>query len=260
MKNFSLVLSGGGALGIAHLGVLDDLEEYKLFPSEIIGTSMGGIIGAGIAIGMKEKDIFEIIKEFSNVFNWIKFSFSSNAIIKTDKIEKIFDLIFGNKKIKDTTIPLKIIATNLRTTECKVFTKDDDILIKDALLATMAIPGVFEEKEINNEIYVDGFLTQNLGVKEASLDNIIAVDVLGKNSFSTSLPQNSIKTKNVLDMFEKSLRILIYNQTKQSINNLDKNKRLILLEPDTKKYKTYHFHKYKEIKECGKGLLMQNLP
>ncbi|WP_211325219.1 hypothetical protein [Caminibacter pacificus] len=61
-------------------------------------------------------------------------------------------------------------------------------------------------------------------------------------------------------MFEKSLRILIYNQTKQSINNLDKNKRLILLEPDTKKYKTYHFHKYKEIKECGKGLLMQNLP
>ena len=260
MKNFSLVLSGGGALGIAHLGVLDDLEEYKLFPSEIIGTSMGGIIGAGIAIGMKEKDIFEIIKEFSNVFNWIKFSLSGNAIIKTDKIEKIFDLIFGNKKIKDTTIPLKIIATNLRTTECKVFTKDDDILIKDALLATMAIPGVFEEKEINNEIYVDGFLTQNLGVKEASLDNIIAVDVLGKNSFSTSLPQNSIKTKNVLDMFEKSLRILIYNQTKQSINNLDKNKRLILLEPDTKKYKTYHFHKYKEIKECGKGLLMQNLP
>jgi len=260
MKNFSLVLSGGGALGIAHLGVLDDLEEYKLFPSEIIGTSMGGIIGAGIAIGMKEKDIFEIIKEFSNVFNWIKFSLSGNAIIKTDKIEKIFDLIFGNKKIKDTTVPLKIIATNLRTTECKVFTKDDDILIKDALLATMAIPGVFEEKEINNEIYVDGFLTQNLGVKEASLDNIIAVDVLGKNSFSTSLPRNSIKTKNVLDMFEKSLRILIYNQTKQSINNLDKNKRLILLEPDTKKYKTYHFHKYKEIKECGKGLLMQNLP
>ncbi|ROR41250.1 patatin-like phospholipase family protein [Caminibacter pacificus] len=197
MKNFSLVLSGGGALGIAHLGVLDDLEEYKLFPSEIIGTSMGGIISAGIAIGMKEKAIFEIIKEFSNVFNWIKFSLSGNAIIKTDKIEKIFDLIFGNKKIKDTTVPLKIIATNLRTTECKVFTKDDDILIKDALLATMAIPGVFEEKEINNEIYVDGFLTQNLGVKEASLDNIIAVDVLGKNSFSTSLPQNSIKTKNV---------------------------------------------------------------
>ena len=255
MQNFSLVLSGGGALGIAHLGVLEDLEKLDLTPSEIIGTSMGGIIGAGIAIGMKEKEIYELIKEFSNVFNWIKFSLSGNAIIKTDKISKIFYSIFGDKKIKDTKIPLKIIATNLHTTESQVFTKDDNVLIKDALLATMAIPGIFEEMIIDGEIYVDGFLTQNLGVKEAVFDNILAVDVLGKNSFSTDLPQNTLKTKNVMDMFEKSLRILIYNQTKHAINLLEKNKKLILLEPKTKGFKTYHFHKYKEIKECGKGLL-----
>jgi len=52
-ENFTLVLSGGGALGIAHLGVLHDLEQQNIVPSEIVGTSMGGIIGACMAIGMK---------------------------------------------------------------------------------------------------------------------------------------------------------------------------------------------------------------
>ena len=58
-KPFSLVLSGGGALGIAHLGVIHDLELYEAVPSELIGTSMGGIIAACMAVGMKEKEIKE---------------------------------------------------------------------------------------------------------------------------------------------------------------------------------------------------------
>jgi len=51
-NNFTLVLSGGGALGIAHLGVLHDLEKENITPSEIVGTSMGGIIGAFLAVGL----------------------------------------------------------------------------------------------------------------------------------------------------------------------------------------------------------------
>lgn len=54
-------------------------------------------------------------------------------------------------------------------------------------------------------------------------------------------------------MFEKSLRLLIYNQTQSNLRNIDKN--IIFIEPDTKKYKTYHFHKTKEIRALGMGLL-----
>jgi len=114
-ESFSLVLSGGGALGIAHLGVLHDLEQQNIVPDEIIGTSMGGIIGACLAIGMKEQEIFEQIKIFSGLFNWVKFSFSGNAVVDNDKISKIFDALFQEKKMCDTTIPLKLIATNLLT-------------------------------------------------------------------------------------------------------------------------------------------------
>ncbi len=250
---FSLVLSGGGALGIAHLGVLYDLERYQIKADEIIGTSMGGIIAACAAIGMKESDIFVHLKKLSLLQNWIKFSFNGNAIVDNDKIERILDEIFHNLKMKDTQIPLKIIVTNLRTGHKKVFDKDDNVYIKDALLCTMAIPGIFDEHKIGNEIYADGFLCENLGINEASLDNVLAVDVLGENSFTHKMPNNFFKTANVLEMFEKSMRLLIYNQTQTNLRNLKKN--IVLVEPNTKKYKTFHFHKPKELRALGLGLI-----
>ncbi len=252
-KNFTLVLSGGGALGIAQLGVLHDLEKQNIIPNEIVGTSMGGIIAASIAIGMTEKEVYEEIENFSNVFNWIKFSFSGNSVVDNEKISKIFSKIFKERKMKDTVIPLKLIATNLHNGHKKVFTASDDVLIRDAILSTMAIPGVFEEHIIDGETYGDGFLCENLGINEASFNDVLAVDVMGENSFEKAMPDSFFKTANVLEMFEKSMRLLIYNQTQTHIKNSNKN--IYLLEPITKEYKTFQFHKYKEIRTLGLGLL-----
>ena len=250
---FSLSLSGGGALGFAHLGVLEDLEEKNLVPSEILGTSMGGIIGALYAIGLDSNEIIKIVSEFGSITKWMKFSFSGNAIIDTKRIENIFEMIFKDKKIKDTKIPLKIIATDFESSSKRVFDKNDNIKIIDALLATMAIPGIFKEHIINNKIYVDGFLCENLPILEASKEIILAVDVLGKNSFETTLPNNLFKTFNIFEMFEKSMRSLIYNQTRCNLKLIQKD--IILIEPDTKKFNTYDFHKLKDIRKYGLGLL-----
>ena len=252
-NDFALVLSGGGALGIAHLGVLADLEEKSITPKEIVGTSMGGIIGACLAIGMREKEIYKKIEEFSSVYKWISFSFSGNAIVENNKIESIFDNIFKNRKMRDTDIPLKLVATDLLDGHKRVFCAEDDIYIKDAILASMAIPGVFDEHVIDGKVYGDGFLCENLGINEASFDNILAVDVLGENSFQRVMPDNFFKTSNVLEMFEKSMRLLIYNQTQTHIRNSSKD--ILLLEPETRDYKTFHFHKVDEIRDLGLGLL-----
>jgi len=255
-KDFSLVLSGGGAMGIAHIGVIEDLEKNNMIPKEIIGTSMGGIVGACLSIGMTSDKIYNLIEEFSKITKWIKFSFDGNAIIKTDKIEKIFKNIFKDKKMNQTNIPLKLIATDLTNYgEAKVFSSKDDVLIVDALLATMAIPGVFEERVINNKIYVDGFLGENLGILYTDKKNILAVDVLGKYAYDTDMPNQFLKTPKVLSMLDKSMRLLILNQTKKNIKLLKDSKNLIIIEPDTKDFKTYQFHKYKDIYQSGKGLL-----
>jgi len=252
-NNFTLVLSGGGALGIAHLGVMHDLEAENIVPSEIVGTSMGGIVGACMAIGLSEAEIYQEIKAFSSVTKWIKFSFSGNAIVDNSKIEAIFGKLFGTKKMKDTATPLKLIATNLKNGHKRVFTAEDDVYIKDAVLATMAIPGVFDEHIIEGKTYGDGFLCENLGVNEASFNDVLAVDVLGENSFEKELPDNFFKTPNVMEMFEKSMRLLIYNQSQTHIKNSPKN--ITLIAPNTKDFTTFSFHKHAEIRALGLGLL-----
>ena len=117
----------------------------------------------------------------------------------------------------------------------------------------MAIPGIFEEHAVDGETYGDGFLCENLGVKEAEYDLVLAVDVLGENSFEKEMPDNFFKTANVMEMFEKSVRLLIYNQSKSHIACSEKE--ILLIEPETKGYKTFSFHKYKKIRERGLGLL-----
>ena len=251
---FSLSLSGGGALGFAHLGVLEDLEKFNLTPSEILGTSMGGIIGALYAIGFKEAKITEIVGEFASVTKWAKFSFSGNSLIDNRKIETIFNSIFKDRYIKDTQIPLKIIATEFAKSKKRVFDANSNIKITDALLATMAIPGIFKEHKIEDKIFVDGFLCENLPILEATQPTILAIDVLGKNSFERVLPDNFFKAVNILEMFEKSMRSLIYNQTQTNLK-LTKSK-IFLLEPDTKSFKTFNFNKLIEIKNSGLNLLL----
>jgi len=250
---FSLVLSGGGALGISHLGVLHDLEKEAVYPAEIIGTSMGGIVGACVSIGMKEHEIYKHIQHFSSLSNWMKFSLSGNAVIDNKKIAQIFEKLFGSRKMKDTDTPLKLIATNLLNGHKRVFTEKDNLSIKDAVLCTMAIPGIFTEHSIEGEVYGDGFLCENLGIREASCETILAVDVLGEHSFEKEMPDNLFKTLNMMEMFEKSIRLLIYNQSRSHIDC--SSKEILLIEPETKGYKTFSFHKYREIRNLGLGLL-----
>jgi NTE family protein len=256
-EKFTLVLSGGGALGLAHLGVLHDLERHSLVPGEIVGTSMGGIIGACMAIGMKEREIYEQVRAFAGVYNWIAFSLSGNAVIDNKKIARIFDGIFKGQKMGETEIPLKLIATDLHTGDKRVFDASDNVLIKDAVLATMAIPGIFSERIIDGSVYGDGFLCENLGITEATFDDVVAVDVLGQNAFRYEMPDNILKTANILEMFEKSMRLLIYNQTRSHLRHC--TKRIALLEPDTKAYKTFHFHKTDAIRALGLELLEKAL-
>ena len=257
---FSLVLSGGGALGIAHLGVLHDMEQLGLHPAEIIGTSMGGIVGASLAIGKREAEIREAIQAFVRVSQWLNLSFDGNAIVKSRKIREIFETLFGDRTIRETDTPLTLIATDLLTGEKVLFDPRSDTPIVDALLSTMAIPGIFEEQHIGGRVLGDGFLCANLGLDETSLDTVLAVDVLGSKSFAPTLPDNFFKTANVIEMMDRSLRLLILNQTRAAIERLRaQGKTLLLIEPDTAEFKTFHFNKAEAIRERGLELLIEAL-
>ncbi len=260
LKNeFSLVLSGGGALGIAHLNVLRLLDENQLKPNEILGVSMGAIIGAAYALNYNHKAIYQFIGQFSNIFKWGKLSFSNDSLLATEKIRELLLLIYREKKMSDAEIPLTLVATDFSTGKAKLFNNDSDTLIVDAVLASMAIPGVFPPVKINGQYLVDGFIASNLPVEYARCKTILASNVLGKNSFNEFKEKDYTffgHTKAVLEMLERSVRLIMYNKTHEIIKN---NDNILLIEPDVSNFKTFEFHKYKEIVSASKSITLNNL-
>ena len=252
-NNFTLVLAGGSALGIAHLGVIEELEQKGYAPKEIVGTSMGSIIGGCLAIGLCESEIYAIVKKFSKTYKWFSFSFKAKGLISQKKIENMLDDIFGDRQMKDTIIPLKVIATNLYDGSIKVFDQHDKVYIKDALLASSAIPGVFSIKKIDGAYYGDGFINDNLGINETSLQNVLAINVLSHST--PNIPADDFFNQyNGFNLFEHTLRLFMEKQIEYKSSIL-RDKKIYLLKPNTSKFLMHQFNKYEAIKKCGKNLL-----
>jgi NTE family protein len=248
-KNFTLVFSGGSALGYAHIGVYKYFEEYKYVPKEISGTSMGALIASLIAIGYSSTDIENLAKKFSNPLSLFSFDSSltniKSKIVGNKKIIELLKSIFKDKKIGETNIPLYISATNFNTGENIIFNKD--ILIYKAVMASISIPGIFPPITINNEIYVDGYLSQNLPISPMCYKYpIVAIDVLSLKSLKDI--NKNWKKLNILNILERNFRLFIIAQTKE---NLKKRFVSHLINIDTSDFKTSDFKKYNEIIEVG---------
>ncbi len=244
---FNLVLSGGAALGYAHIGVCEFLNEHNLKPKNYYGVSMGAIVASIEAINITQEEKIKIYLTISKLFKWFSFNLT-NSLISFKKIEKIINNIFGNMTFEELN-NLYIGATNYKTGEYVTFCRDNNCLIKDAILASMSVPAIFPPKQINNEIYVDGYISSNLPLESINnnLLNLI-VNVTGKNSFK-KLSNKELLSLSLFKNLERSIRILIYNQTKSELNKFKKS--YILIEPKVFEYKTSQFFKFNKIKAKG---------
>jgi len=214
--------SGGGAKGIAHIGVLKALEAEGIYPDYITGTSMGSIIGGLYAIGYSSEQIEVLAKDilWDDYFNdnlnrsylsieeklqadryQIQFPFKDGKIqlptgfVGGQKIGLLLSRltvpVHGIHNFDDFSIPYRGIATDLVTGE-RVLLKEG--YLPDAIRASMSIPTVFQPIELNDKLLADGGLILNLPVQEAfdmGADIVIALDVGGdlyeKDEFSSVL-------------------------------------------------------------------------
>lgn len=250
-NDFSLVLSGGSSYGLAHIGTIKFLEKNSLKPKEVIGTSMGSVIGALYALGETSETIQQKIKDLKtkNLFE-IKYF---QGRIEYKKAKELLKTLFQNKKIGDTKITLKIVATKLKNGEEKVFTKKDNIKIYDAVMASAAIPGILNTKKIKGEMYIDGCVSSNLPIEIAKKNNIkLAINVINKKDrhYKYTNPKNNllqnIKTK--FEILRRSSTYYIVNQTEAKIT---KAKKIILIEPNLKRFHSYRLINHKKIIKAG---------
>ena len=156
-----LVLSGGGARGFAHLGVLQALNEADIFPDILTGTSAGSLAGALYCDGYKPVEILKIMKLQSKL-DYMRPVLPRDGLLQITGVEKLLETHLRAKTFEDLKIPLVVCATDLNHGKAIYISKGNLIT---ALIASSSIPVLFKPVVINKIYYVDGSVLDNLPVK-----------------------------------------------------------------------------------------------
>jgi NTE family protein len=165
MKNINLVLSGGGARGIAHAGAIKALYEFGFTIKALSGVSAGAIIGAMIAKGYSPQEILDSALA-DEIFRSWKPPFKL-GMLKKKRLYQMLQKYFPADSFSELSVPMVVSATNINTAQTDFFSSGE--LIKP-LLASSAVPLLFSPVEINGFQYLDGGMLNNLPVEPFSED------------------------------------------------------------------------------------------
>ena len=177
-QKVALVLGSGGARGVAHIGVIQALEEAGYQISSIAGSSMGAVVG-GLYAADKLNDYTDWITNFEkvDVFKLLDFTFSFQGFVRGEKVFNEMRKLLGDTQIEEMQIPFVAVASNIRKQQ-EILFKEGSLM--DALRASCAIPTVITPAYLENEEIVDGGVLNPLPlnrVKRNEGDILVAVDV-----------------------------------------------------------------------------------
>lgn len=210
-KNVTLVLSGGGARGFAHIGAIEEIERRGYTINSIAGTSMGALIGGVYAVGkMNEYKEWVYNLDKQKVFKLLDFSFSNQGLIKGDKVLKAMKEFIPDANIEDLKIKYTATAFDLTLNKEVVFNQGS---LYDAIRASIAIPTVFTPVISGNSLLVDGGVVNNIPINNAirtEKDILIAVYV------NADVPVHPIKVSE--NSKKQDLYIQKINEFRKSLN------------------------------------------
>jgi len=243
-KKIGLVLSGGGARGIAHLGILKALNELGVTVDMISGTSAGALIGGLYAQGLKPETIFELIKDIG-FFKAVRPAWALTGFFNMDGLK---DLLMKNipvNRFENLPLPLTVAATDIRKGQIHYFSEGE---LVPAVLASCSLPGIFNPISFNGNLYVDGGLIDNLPVKPIrnQCDMIIGLHC---NHISPDVDVSNFKS-----VIERSLLIAIYSNTEISRGMCD----VYIEPPRMDRFGSLDLSKAQEIYEYGYHFAIQN--
>ncbi len=153
--------SGGAARGIAHLGVLQALQELNIPIKVISGTSSGAIVGAFYAAGFQPKEVLELLKKV-NVLRMLRPAFSWHGLMNLEEVEKTIIKYLGDLNFEDLKTELIVTTTDINQGTVVYFTSGR--IIKP-LIAACSVPLVYRPVEYQNHVLLDGGLLNNLPVE-----------------------------------------------------------------------------------------------
>lgn len=177
-KDITLVLSGGGARGIAHIGVIEELVKLNVNIASISGTSMGALIGGIYAVGKLEEFKQWMLKvNRTKIFKLIDFSFSTQGLVKGERIFNEIKEFITDVNIEDLPIKYTATAFDIANGREVVFDKGS---LYNAIRASISIPTIFTPLTLGDSVFIDGGVVNNIPIntaKRVQNDIVIAVNV-----------------------------------------------------------------------------------
>lgn len=232
-----MALSGGGARGFAHLGVLKALEEMGVVVSEVSGTSAGAIAGAFYCSGYKPDQILEIVtstgflKSVRPAWSWI-------GLLSLDGFKEVMHKYITEDSFESLKTPLTVAATEIKQGKITYF--DSGELIS-RVIASSTIPALFNPMVLDGHVYVDGGIMDNLPVRP----------LVGKCDVIIGSHSNPVEQlfdiKSVKEVTERSLLIAINVTSSFSKSHCN----IVIEPPDLGKFSTFDLSRGKEIFDIG---------
>lgn len=237
-----LCLSGGGALGLAHIGALKALEEKNIYPDYISGSSMGAIIGALYASGHSPSQMESIIEK-EELFKPLKLInlhlFSKSGLSSHNALRNILRKYIPKNDFSALKKRLAVCVVNLNSGRWEV--KEEGNSLHEYIIASAAIPMLYEAQTIDGNVYVDGGVLNNLPVNplKHSCDRIIGIDVM------PYFEHHNFKSKwDIASSF-------IYLQSHSNAKRQYKYCHDLVLVNSIEKFHAFNFDSYKEIIQIG---------
>jgi len=282
-KNVTLVLSGGGARGFAHIGAIEELESRGYLINSIAGTSMGALVGGMYAVGkMNEYKEWVYNLDKQDIFKLLDFSFSNQGLIKGDKVLNKMKEFIPDANIEDLKIKYTATAFDLAQNKEIVFKEGS---LYNAIRASISIPTVFTPVISGDSVLVDGGVVNNIPIKNAirsKNDVLIAVYVNAdvpvhqinipdkvkkqalyiqkinefRKSLYKSVPPDQSKKFHYFNLMNDTIAVMTNQLASTIIKN---NPPDILVEISKKSCGTYDFYKVEELVEIGRYAARERL-
>lgn len=238
-KSVGLCLSGGGAKGAAHIGVLKAIEEHDISIDIISGTSAGAIVGSLFAYGYNSD---EILQSFIStpIFRPGFYSWKKPGLLNTSAIGKQLGKMIPTDSFESLKIPLHIVATDIENAREVVFDKGP--LIK-AVLASSSFPGVFSPVMKDEILFADGGILNNFPVEKirSECDFLIGVDVQNINKIDKR------KLKSTFSIMQRVYTISTQFKSRMKYKDCD----LVIAPPKLNSYATFNMFKMKKMYQIG---------
>lgn len=247
-RRVALVLGGGGARGIAHIGAIEELERQGFEVSAVAGTSMGALVGGMYASGhlgpFKE---WMCALDRYKVFGLVDFTLSSEGLVKGDRVMRAMQELVPDVRIEQMPVPFAAVAADLVTGREVVLDRGG---LYDAIRASISIPSVFRPVHRDGMVLVDGGMVNPVPydrVRRSEGNLLVAVDVCapfgGDPAFRARMSLNHYK------VLVSSSQIM-----QQRIASLQR--RLcppdILVEMSADRFSMFEFYRSAEIVEAGR--------